>query len=359
MKKSAKRNKLIIIHKDLNDIYTGGQYHLAEFISYVKNKDIKCEIIDSGSLSGQIRKSKLVFLIYFLKYFLQYRKHIFIFAAHSMHLRLILPFFISRFFGNHYGVLCLQTFYNFRQNPFMKWFGFFCEFLFLHGASHLIFSSKVAVDYFKPFHINHKSRSIVNPAPKVLSKRKTSIRRDVRKLLFVGQVKQWKGLDILLKALAKLTDMNLCLDVAGMYDNESKYYIMLNEIIQKNNLEKKIHFHGNLSTQDLVALYRQADIFILPSRYETYGMVLLEAMSFGLPIIASTIPSAKQIIKDQVNGIFFENNDPDSLAQAIHQLYFDKNKRESIRRNNLKVSSTLRTWSTVTEETYKAISEFL
>jgi glycosyltransferase involved in cell wall biosynthesis len=241
----------------------------------------------------------------------------------------------------------------------MKWFGFFCEFLFLHGASHLIFSSKTAVDYFKPFHINHKSRSIVNPAPKVLSKRKTSIRKDVRKLLFVGQVRQWKGLDILLKALAKLTDMNLYLDVAGMYDNESKYYRMLNELIQKNNLEKKVHFHGNLSRQDLAALYRQADIFILPSRYETYGMVLLEAMSFGLPIIASTIPSAKQIIKDQVNGIFFENNDPDSLAQAIHQLYFDKNKRVSIRRNNLKVSGTLRTWSTVTEETYRAISEFL
>lgn len=359
MTKYANRNKLIVIHKDLSNIYTGGQYRLAEFISFVKKKNINYEIIDCGSLRNHIQKNRLSFLIFFLQYFLQHRKRIFIIVDHTMHLRLIIPFFISRLFGNHYALVCLQTFYNFRKNIIMKRVGFFCEFLFLRGASHLIFSSRTAVHYFKAFHLSHKSRTIVNPAPKVLSNNRASIRNKVRKLLFVGQIQWWKGLDILLKALAKLTDMNLHLDVAGRYDNNSEYYRMLSGIINKNGLLKNVHFHGNLFTQDLAVLYQQADIFVLPSRYETYGIVLLEAMSFGLPIISSAIPSAITIIKKNTNGILYETENPEALAEALRFLSSNKKLRKRMHNNNLKMRTHFRTWGKVSDEMFQAINKFL
>ena len=350
---------LIIIHRDLQHLYTGGQYRLAQIISMCKRKNIKMRIIDCSVLPEKIKNNRLLFVLYFTKYFLEHRKNIFTFTDHSTHFRLFVPLFISRMFGGKYGLNCLQTFYNFRRNIIMQWVEFICEYLFLHCASLHIFPSEPAIKYFRLFRINNKTKSIVNPAAKILCKGKVEFRSQVRNLIFVGQVKQWKGLDVLIHGLSKLKHLNLKLDVIGSYDSQSKYCQSLVKIIQENNLERNVIFRGNLSPSDLAVLYKNADIYILSSRYETFGIVLLEAMSFGLPIISSTIPSAQQILKSMINGIFYETENPEALAQAIETMVTNNSLREQIHKNNLGASVDPRTWEMVADETFSAIEKFL
>lgn len=350
---------LIIIHKNLSNPYTGGQYRLAQVIAHLKDKDIKYQVIDCGLFPEKTRENRIYFILHFVKYYLRYRKNIFTFTDHGTHFRLLIPLFISRIFGNEYGITCLQTFYNFRKNLLSSWIEFFCEYLFLHGAALRIFPSKVALNYFRSFHIEHKNKAIVNPAAKILCKGEIKFRNHVRNLIFVGQVKWWKGLDILIKALAEIKHLDLHLDVAGHYEPHSKYYQFVLRIIHKLKLNNKIVFHGNLSSQKLSTLYENADILILSSRYETFGIVLYEAMSFGLPIIASAIPSTKELIKDRINGIFYETEDPTALAQTIEMLSNNSSLRKQIHKNNLQASVKPRTWKMVADETIRIIKKKL
>lgn len=359
MKTSPDHNNLIIILRNLRKIHTGGQYRLAKFVSFIQEHQSRYEIIDCESLNASVRRNRFLLVLYFIKYFAKHRRHVFLLADNSMHMNLLVPFFICRFSGNRYAVTCLQTFYNFRKNFIMKWLGFLCEFLFLQGASCLMFPSEIAVNYFKPFNILHKRRAIVNPAPKVTPKRKVTFRNSAKKLLYAGQVRWWKGLDILIRAFILLKRADIHLDIAGSYDENSKYFANIKETIIRNGIEQQISFHGILDKYDLARLYSEADIFILPSRYETYGIVLLEAMAFGLPVIASTIPSAIKIVKENVNGIFYETENPESLANALLMLISDRNLRRTIHTNNINSNIHSRTWETVSSEYYQAIERFL
>lgn len=359
MTKSAKRNKLIIIHKDLRHIFTGGQYRLAQVITHAKKRNLRVEVIDCEVLPESLRKNRTLLFLYLLRFFSRHRKNIFTFTDHGTHFYLLIPLFVSRMFGCKYGLNCLQTFYNFRSNLLLRWLEFILEYLFLQGASFCLFPSKSSIDYFRSLHIKHKTKIIVNPAAKILCSNKIKFRNRVRNLIFVGQIQKWKGLDILVQAMGRLKHLNLHLDVAGYYNPNSKYYQSIMNMICSNKLQRNITFHGNLSARDLAALYKKADIFILSSRYETYGIVLLEAMSFGLPIISSTIPSAKDILKKTINAIFYDTENPEALAQSIELLTVNTPLRKKIQKNNLQASAKPRTWKMVADGTLKIIEKYL
>jgi len=255
---------------------------------------------------------------------------------------------------------CNQTFYNFRKSTIAKLIEFICEYIFLHAASLRIIPSEPAVDYFQFFHLHHAGKSvIVNPAARIISKKKIRFRTQAGNIIFVGQVRWWKGLDILIQALGHIKQPSLNLDIAGEYDPCSRYFKYLKTLIHKHNLEARITFHGNLPPQDLADLYQKADLLVLSSYYETYGIVLLEALSFGLPIVTSTIPSAKVIVKDRVNGLYYETGNAEALARVLSELCSDKKLRKFIHKNNLRASKNPRTWEMVAGETVAAIDRFL
>ena len=351
--------KLVVIHKNLKHLYTGGQYRLARCILYFKTKHIVMEIIDRGMLSKSIDDNRFLSILYFIKFYVKNRKNIFSFVNHGLHVRLLIPFFLSRIFGNKYAVNCNQTFYNFRKNSIIKWFEFLCEYIFLHNASLLIFPSEPAVEYFRKLHLTKKKKAIVNPAANVWGENMVNYRNRVRNLLFVGQVREWKGLDILINALHLLNLPKLHLDVIGRYYPNSTYFTAIKKSIKNNHLAKRVIFHGHKSPKELAVFYKNADIFIMPSRYETFGMVLPEAMSFGLPIVASSIPTAKQIIKNGINGILYETENPQELAIAITKLISDSRLREKIQKNKLLASKKKRTWNMVACDTLETIKEYL
>jgi len=105
-----------------------------------------------------------------------------------------------------------------------------------------------------------------------------------------------------------------------------------------------------LPTKGLVEIYKSADIFALPTLIETFGMVLVEAMAAGLPIITTDAPGVKDVINDGVNGIKVKVNDVESFADGIAGLITEQSLTERLKANGLAEASEKYDWGIVTEQ---------
>jgi UDP-glucose:(heptosyl)LPS alpha-1,3-glucosyltransferase len=138
-------------------------------------------------------------------------------------------------------------------------------------------------------------------------------------LLFVGMNFEVKGLDTMIQALAKARvarpEANIHLLVVGRGD-EGKY----RKMAEKLGISQAVTFAGT-QVSGLERYYRAADIFIMLSRFDTFGMVVLEAMAAGLPVIVSPNVGAKDLVKDGINGFVIpECQDVSAAADLIGKL---------------------------------------
>lgn len=174
-----------------------------------------------------------------------------------------------------------------------------------------------------------------------VSKRKSS--DEVTDLLFVGRLSKQKNLGMLLSAFKLLQkEFELTLHIVG--DGEERK--MIEERIVKENLRNVI-LHGRVCDEELRNLYQKSDIFVLPSLYESFGLVLLEAMASGLPIVASDIPGSRSVVGGC--GILVKPN-PENFASAIAKLIKNRSLREElIRKGNEKVKSY--DWNVIAKRT--------
>lgn len=128
-----------------------------------------------------------------------------------------------------------------------------------------------------------------------------------------------KGFDILLKAFAeycKRHDDEWTLELVGEGPEQQMY----EEIIKANNIGDRVIISP--FTNDIQSHYASASVYVLSSRWEGFGLVLIEAMSHGLPIIASGIPVAKELLEDSVTCLFFRNEDIDDLVEKMEQITY-------------------------------------
>lgn len=140
-------------------------------------------------------------------------------------------------------------------------------------------------------------------------------------LLAVGRVDNWhyKGFDVLVKAWGKALQMqpecDWLLEIAGVWRDEKSYNFLMN-LACKSGCADRVSFLG--FRKDMISLYQEASIFVLSSRYEGFGLVLIEAMSQGCaPIACDYKGRQKEILGSEENGITCDPDDVDSLARAI------------------------------------------
>jgi glycosyltransferase involved in cell wall biosynthesis len=124
-------------------------------------------------------------------------------------------------------------------------------------------------------------------------------------------------------------------------------------------LEEKVIFHGVVGLKDLEKFYSEADIFVLPSLYEPFGIVFAEAMSFGLPIIATRVGGIPELVEDGENGFLVPPKDVNSLADAIDKLVSDAELREKFGRRSYEKSMKLNTWEECDERIFKLLQNNL
>jgi len=146
-------------------------------------------------------------------------------------------------------------------------------------------------------------------------------------LLFVGKFHGYKDIPNLVRAFSRLDeDVDLVLASAGGEDED-----IVHRLIRDNNLGDRIHIVRDVSDEVLNHLYSEALAFVLPSRNEAFGLVLLEAMSAGLPIIFVNEGAAPEVIGDA--GISVPQGDIVSMEQAISDVISDKSLRNKLERN--------------------------
>lgn len=143
------------------------------------------------------------------------------------------------------------------------------------------------------------------------------------KLLFVGQLWEAKGADLAIKsvALLKKKKVNAALTVIG--DGKKDYKRILTRLTEQLGVKNDVEFLGRMPRIRITKFYQTHDIFLFPTYdwyREPFGIVILEAMNQGIPVIASNCSGPKEIIIDGKNGLLFEPGDADSLTDRVIEL---------------------------------------
>ncbi len=144
--------------------------------------------------------------------------------------------------------------------------------------------------------------------------------KDAKVLLTLSRLHEKKGLDTFLKALTGLPD---CI---GWIAGEGPLRRELEELAQNLDVQKRVRFLGWRT--DRAALLRAADVCVLPSRYEPFGTVILEAWAAKTPLVAASSAGPAAHIQDGVNGLLVPIDDMPALAQAMRRALDDKGLRE-------------------------------
>ena len=141
-------------------------------------------------------------------------------------------------------------------------------------------------------------------------------------LLYVGSLIQRKGLDLLLPALAEASE-DIHLTIVG----EGQERELLTEQAEKLGITERIRFLGYVEGEPLRELYHNADVFILPTREDCFGLVILEAMCASLPVISSKYADgAFDLVAEGENGYIVDPEDTHAFAEKIDQIFADENR---------------------------------
>ncbi|KAA6343181.1 D-inositol 3-phosphate glycosyltransferase [termite gut metagenome] len=160
-----------------------------------------------------------------------------------------------------------------------------------------------------------------------------------RILLYVGVLEKRKNVDLLIKSLSALPKDVVLLIVGRGEEKEN-----LKNTSKTYNVSNRCVFIDSLTQDELPVLYSCCDLFLLPSSYEIYGMVILEAMYFSLPVIASVTAGSQTIIKNNETGILVSTFNIEDWANAILKLLNDSEIYYKIKNNTRKHIESFFTW---------------
>lgn len=141
-------------------------------------------------------------------------------------------------------------------------------------------------------------------------------------ILFVGTLAEYKGIDILIRSLRRLIDSGeqaIALIIGDGPDREA-----LIELRDSLGLEDKVRFLGSIPNVDLPPYINSCDVFVLPSRRESFGIAAVEAMACAKPVVATRVGGLQEIIDDNQNGLIVEPENVDQLTHALRTIVMDK-----------------------------------
>jgi glycosyltransferase involved in cell wall biosynthesis len=166
---------------------------------------------------------------------------------------------------------------------------------------------------------------------------------DVPHLLSVGAVVPRKGFDILVSALAALADIPWRLTIVGDLTRDPNEAAKLEVLISRHGLTDRIETIGTISPSLLAILFGKADLFVLASRFEGYGMAYAEALSHGLPVVGTTAGAIPDTIPKGA-GLLVPPDEPAALAAALRSVIVDADRRRLLSEAALVAARTLPTW---------------
>jgi hypothetical protein len=152
----------------------------------------------------------------------------------------------------------------------------------------------------------------------------------------VGRLEERKGIDVLFDAIKTLLPLYPAVQVDIVGDStligaEDKTYKQLFLADPRTQpIRDRVTFHGSVSDEELRGFYGSCDLFVAPSRYESFGLILLEAMIYSKPVIGSNVGGMTEVVEHGVSGLLAEPGNARSLTACIRQLLDDTEMRRRL-----------------------------
>lgn len=178
-------------------------------------------------------------------------------------------------------------------------------------------------------------------------------------ILFVGRIEPLKGIDLLLQAMNYLKDtLNLRLIIIGG-DARSQYEMeRVKRIYQDLNIQHPVTFQELVKQERLPYYYSAADVCVIPSYYESFGMVALEALACGTPVVTTRVGNMENIIRQGETGYVVDDNSPRELADKISLLLSRPNISTQYI-NSMRASLVKYSWQNIAQMIIKEFNEAL
>lgn len=174
-----------------------------------------------------------------------------------------------------------------------------------------------------------------------------------KQILFVGRLVERKGVKYLIEAFSKIVNkVDARLNIIGSGPEME----MLQKLTRERGIETKVNFLGMVSSKDLDYYYRNADIFVLPAVIDSkgdtegLGVVLIEALTYKLPVIASSVGGIVDIIKDNETGLLVPEKDIDALSNAMLKLLTETDFAKQLAENGYQYVNKVFNWDSITDQ---------
>ncbi|MDO8473598.1 MAG: glycosyltransferase [Dehalococcoidia bacterium] len=154
---------------------------------------------------------------------------------------------------------------------------------------------------------------------------------DERIVLYVGRMEPLKGVDILIKALAQMSGVERlrCLAVGGN-SNDDGEVAELRNLAESAGVASRMTFLGPVEHEKLPLYYSAAEVTAVPSRYESFGLVALESLACGTPVVASDVGGLPTIVRDGHNGLLVPRFEPSGFAASLSRVLLDSSLRNCL-----------------------------
>jgi len=185
-------------------------------------------------------------------------------------------------------------------------------------------------------------------------KRRFGIDPSERIVLFVGRLVPQKGVEYLIMAAPKIVERHPEARIVIVGDGWSKDYLL--SLAASTGCQHKITFLGFISDQDLIEIMLSSDVLVVPSIYEPFGIVALEGMAAGIPIVASNTGGLAEIIEHDRTGFLAYKENPDSIAWGVNRILSDPGYASWLVQNAKRKIREVYSWDAVarrTIETYE------
>lgn len=253
-------------------------------------------------------------------------------------------------------------------HPYARGYNLKCrvfDMLFLHGRSYkniwVLTKSRMAAEFVKTKGFYKTVPVGVGINTDNFPKKK--YRKNARpQLLYVGKIEERRNvyflIDIYRRLRKKMPELQLVLVGNGEREYKAAFLNAIKEELEGGN----IIYREKVQQKELPKIYGSAEVFLFPSNYEIFGMVLLEAMYFGLPVVSSMNGGASMLIDDEINGYIMSGFELESWTEKLESILNNRKKREHMGESAREKITTNYTWECLVEkfeDVYrKAIDEF-
>lgn len=171
--------------------------------------------------------------------------------------------------------------------------------------------------------------------------KKPVFNKNPNKLLYVGRLEKRKGTKEFIDALPEILSSNkdIKIDIVGKDIPQApggisykKYFL---KVLSKK-LQPRVNFYGFVDSQKLKKFYRNCDVLIAPSRYESFGLIFLEAFAYGKPVIGTKVGGIPEIVEDGKTGLLIDPDNSSQISKAVLKIFGSNNLRRKLGENAFK-----------------------